>query len=106
VHGVGSIFSTKAKYELVTIVEKATGKEHHLMYNTGHVPCDECILQLISGAYDVPVSKLLVVDKRPCARDVGCCKNKGKRGTWSLKRLTKLAARTIFRNKSKELTDN
>ena len=87
---VAEAFSTRKAHVLVTILEKSTGKEHHLLYNEEHVPCDECIVKLIGDTYDIPRRGLLVVERKPTTREVGQCTRPGKRGTWSIRRLTKV----------------
>ena len=79
---------TRRPHVLVTILEKSSGKEHHLLYNEDHVPCDECIIKLIGETYNVPKRNLIVVEKRATQREVGQCTRPGKRGTWSIRRLT------------------
>ena len=75
---------------LVTILEKSTGKEHHLLYDADHVPCDECVIRLIGDTYGVPRRNLAVIEKRPSAREIGQCTKPGKRGTWSIRKLDKI----------------
>jgi hypothetical protein len=91
VTNVGSILWPKAPDRvLVTIKERRKDKLHHLLYDADKVPCDMCILKVISDAYNIPVHGLSVVEKKPTKREVGQCTKPGKRGTWSLRKLDKV----------------